>query len=130
MAVEVADPDRFCQTLVYQLLHGLPRLLNGGVARDDVLAVVGKAGGIALGGIDVFEGDGEMHDVEIEVVDAPVFELLFADGLDAVVVVEGIPELGDEEEVFAFDDAFFDGAGDTLAGFYLVAVICGELESM
>ena len=64
-----------------------------------------------------------MHDVEIEVVDAPVLELFFADGLHAWAVVEGVPEFGDEEEVGAFDEAVFDGAGDALAGFDFVAVI-------
>jgi hypothetical protein len=39
------------------------------------------------------------------------------------VVVEGIPEFGDEEEVRAFDETIFYGSGDTLTGFYFVAVI-------
>jgi hypothetical protein len=37
--------------------------------------------------------------------------------------VERVPELGDEEEVFAFDEAFFDGSGDAFASFFLVAVV-------
>ena len=40
------------------------------------------------------------------------------------MVVEGVPEFGDKEKVGAFDDAFFDGAGDALAGFLFVAVVC------
>ena len=56
-----------------------------------------------------------MDDVEVEVVDAPVLELLFADGLDAVVVVVGVPEFGDEKEIFSLHYAFLYGAGDTLA---------------
>ncbi len=64
-----------------------------------------------------------MHDVEVEVVDAPVCELLAADGLDSVAVVEGVPELGYEEKIFALDEAFLDGAGDAFAGFLFVAVI-------
>lgn len=95
------------------------------VARYDVFAIVGEAGWVALRGVDVLEGDGEVHDIEVKVVDAPVLKLLFADGLDAVVVVEGIPELGDKEEVFALDEAVFDSAGDALAAFLLVAVIWG-----
>jgi len=99
--------------------------LDGGGAGDDVLAVVGEAGGVAVRWVDVFQRDGEVHDVEVEVVDAPVLELLFADRLDAIVVVEGIPEFGDEVELFALDEAFFDGTGDSLAAFLLVAVVCG-----
>lgn len=64
-----------------------------------------------------------MHNVEVEVINSPVLELLFADGLDAIMIVEGIPEFGYEEEIGAFDNAFFDGAGDTLAGFLFVAVV-------
>ena len=69
-----------------------------------------------------------MHNVEVEVVDAPVLELLFADGLDAVVVVEGVPELGDEEEVGALDEAVFYGASYALATFLLVAVVCRSIR--
>lgn len=64
-----------------------------------------------------------MHDVEVEVIEAPVFELFFADGFDAGAVVERVPEFGDEEEVGAFDEAVFDGTGDALAGFDFVAVV-------
>jgi hypothetical protein len=37
--------------------------------------------------------------------------------------VKGVPELGDEEEVFTFDEAIFDSSGDPFAGFFLVAVV-------
>ena len=123
LAVEVADADRFGQALGHELLHRGPGLLGRGVAGDHVFAVVGEARWVALRGVDVFEGDWEVDDVEVEVVDAPVLELLFADWLDAVVVVVSVPEFGDEEEVGAFDYAFFDGAGDALAGFLFVAVV-------
>jgi hypothetical protein len=36
-----------------------------------------------------------VHDVEVEIVDAPVGKLLLGDGLDALAVVEGIPEFAD-----------------------------------
>jgi hypothetical protein len=65
-----------------------------------------------------------MHNVQVEVVDAPVGQLLPADGPDALLVVEGVPEFGDEEQVGALYEAFVDGAFDTLAGFFLVAVVC------
>ena len=85
--------------------------------------LVGEARRVSDRGVDVFEGDREMHDVEVEVINAPVLELLFADGLDAGTVVEGVPEFGHKEEVGAFDEAVFDGAGNTLTGFLLVAVV-------
>lgn len=73
--------------------------------------------------IDIFQSDGEVYDVQVKVVDAPVFELLAADGLDFVAFVEGVPEFGDEEEVLAFDEAIFDCASYAFAGFFLVSVI-------
>jgi hypothetical protein len=65
-----------------------------------------------------------VHDVQIEVVDTPVGELLSGDGLDLVGFVEAVPELGDDEELLALDDALLNGAGYTLAGFDFVAVVC------
>ena len=123
LAVEVADADGFGHTLAHKFLHGRPGLLDGSVARDDILAIVGETRRVALGGVHVFEGNGEVDDVKVEVFDAPVFELLFTDGLDSVVVVEGVPEFGDKEEVGAFDYALFDGAGDALTGFLFIAVV-------
>lgn len=69
-----------------------------------------------------------MHDVQIEVVDVPVGELLAADGLDFVAVVEAVPELGDDEEVLTLDETILDGAGNTLTALDLVAVVFGGLN--
>ena len=63
-----------------------------------------------------------MDVLEVEVVDAPVLKLVFANGCNALGVVEGVPELGDEEEIRATDEAFFYGARDTEADFEFVAV--------
>ena len=123
LAVEVTDTDALGQPLSLNFFHSRPRLLYAGLSRHDVLAVVGEAGGVSVGRVDIFEGDGEVDDVQVKVIDAPVFELFLADGLNFVAVVEGIPEFGDKEEIFALDQAFFDGAGNTLAGFYFIAVV-------
>ena len=125
LAVEVTDTDTLGQTFALDFLHGGPSFLDAGLAGDDILPVIGEAGRVAVGGVDVFEGDGEMDNVEVKVVDAPVFELFFANGLHFVAVVEGVPEFGDEEEVFAFYDAFLDGSGNPLAGFDFIAVVWG-----
>lgn len=129
LTVEIADADTLCQTFLRDRLHGRPRLLDGRGAGHNFLAVVGKAGRITVRRVDVFQGDGEMDDVQVEVVDAPVVELLLADRLDSIAVVKRIPELGDKEEVFALDEAFLDGAGDTLARLYFVAVILKQRQS-
>jgi hypothetical protein len=67
-----------------------------------------------------------MDQVQVEVVNSPVLELLLGDGLDLLVVVECLPELGDDEEVFALYKALLDGTGNTLASFDFVAVICED----
>ena len=124
-AVVVADADAAGQARGGERLHRVPRRLEArGCGRHAALGVV-PAGWVAGRRVDVLEGDGEVHDVEVEVVDAPVGELLLADGLDPLGVVEGVPELGDEEEVGALHEAVFDGAGDALAGFDFVAVVWG-----
>lgn len=71
-----------------------------------------------------------MHNVEVEVLDAPVGQLFAADGLDFVAFVERVPEFRDKEEVFAFDKAFFDSSGDTFARFFFVAVVCWLVLAM
>jgi hypothetical protein len=43
-----------------------------------------------------------------------------------LLLVVGLPELGDDEEVLALHDALLDGAGDTLTTLLLVAVICRD----
>ena len=129
LAVEVADADGFGQTLANKAFHSRPGLLDGSITGDNILAIIGEARWVSLRGVDVFEGDGEVDNVEVKVVDAPILKLLFADGLDTVMVVERVPELRDKEEVGALDYAFFDGAGDALAGFLFVSVVCKAISS-
>lgn len=95
LAIEVADSNTLRHPLLDEVFHGSPGFLDRGIALHNFLAVVGEAGRVADGGIDVFEGDGKVHDEEVKVVDSPVLKLLFADGRYAVVVVERVPELGD-----------------------------------
>lgn len=130
LAVEVADADALGQTFLLDFLHRGPCLLDASLSRNDVFAVIGEARGVPLRRVDVFEGDGEVDDVKVEVFEAPVFELLFADGLDLVAVVEGVPKFGDEEEVFALYDALFDRTGNTLAGLDLIAVVWRNQRSL
>jgi hypothetical protein len=97
--------------------------VDGGVGELD-LAVGGRpAGRVPHRGVEVLQGDGEVHDVQVKVVDAPIGELLAGDGLDLVGFVEAVPELGDDEELLALDEAVLDCAGYTLAGFDFVAVV-------
>ena len=70
-----------------------------------------------------------MDDVEVEVVNTPIFELLLADGLDFVMVVEGIPKLGDKEEIFALDYALLDSTGDTLTRLDFIPIVCTNIRN-
>jgi hypothetical protein len=64
---------------------------------------------------------------EVKVVDLPVGELSASDGLDVLLVVVSLPELGDDEEVLSLHDALLDGAGDTLTAGLLIAVVCCKI---
>jgi hypothetical protein len=120
----VGDTDALCQTLLLDSLHCLPCALEAGVAVLDLaLTVVEPTRGVPCLGRDVLERNREVDDPEIEVVNAPVSQLLPGDGLNLVVVVERLPKLGDNEKVLALHDALLDGAGNTLAGLDLVAVV-------
>jgi len=51
--------------------------------------------------------------------------LLAADGLDLLTLVESLPELADDKEIFALYEAFLDSASYTLTALNFVAVVCG-----
>jgi len=126
LSLEVGDTNGLGETLLNEVLHTLPGLLVGGLAPADLGAgiIVVPARGVADRGVDVLEGDGEVDEEEIEVVDLPVGELLAGDGLDVLLVVVCLPELGDDEEVLSLHDALLDGTGNTLTTGLLVAVVC------
>ena len=63
-----------------------------------------------------------MDEVQVEVVDVPVLKLAFADGANALRVMEGVPEFGDDEEFRASDEVLVYGTRDTEADLEFVAV--------
>lgn len=69
----------------------------------------------------------EMHDIKIEVLKTEILQLLSTHGLNALFLVKGVPQLGDDEEVFSLHHAFFDCSSYTLACFNFVPVILGFL---
>ena len=129
LTVEVTDADALGQAFLCYRLHCCPGLLDGGSTGHNVLVVVREAGWVTYRGIDILEGDGEMYNVQVEVINAPVVQLLLANRLHPVAVVEGVPELGNEEEVFALYEAVLDGTGDTLACLHFVAVVLKRRQS-
>lgn len=129
LSLEVGDTNGLGETLLNEVLHTLPGLLVGGLAPADLGAgiIVVPARGVADLGVDVLEGDGEVDEEEVKVVDLPVGELLAGDGLDVLLVVVSLPELGDDEEILSLHNALLDGTGDTLTTGLLVAVICWKI---
>ena len=123
LRAEVAHANAAGELLVDQRLHRRPRLVDGRVGQLDLTVGCCPAGRVAHAGVQVLQCDWEVHDVQVEVVDAPVGELLAADWLDFVAFVEAVPEFGDDEEFFTLDEAIFDGAGYALSAFDFVAVV-------
>lgn len=127
-ALEIGDTDRANELFLNQVLESAPGLKDGNVDGNNtlvnaVIALVGPSCGVVLVIINVFEGNREMDQEEIEVVEAPPLELLADNGFNLVLLVEGVPEFRGDEEVFAFNKAFINCALDTLASDLLVAVI-------
>jgi len=126
--VVVGNTNALGETLVNQLLHGLVCLGEGSLGEGDLVVLVGPAGRVADAGVDVLQGDGEVNDVQIKVVNAQVSELLLGNRLDLVGVVERVPELGNKEEFFTLDEAVLDSTGNTLANLLLIAVVTGTVK--
>lgn len=123
LSAEVADTDAASELLVDQRLHSLPCFLDGCFAKLDLAVGIGPSRRVALGRVDVFESDWEMDQEQVKVLNAQVCQLLARNGLDLVTVVEGVPKLGDHEELFALDQTILDGARNTLANLFFISVV-------
>jgi hypothetical protein len=139
-ALEVGDTDGLGEAEVDEALHRFPGLLDAGLALDNLALEIRPSRGVAVLGVDVLESHGEV-DVEYikvpgraglgtvslstgeNVLKTPPLELLADDGLDALLLVESVPKLGDDEEVLALHKTLIDGALDTDTSLLLVAVI-------
>ena len=113
---EVGDADRFRLAAFEGLFHGFPGVDVVRVARLDLVVLLGHEG-VAPG-----EGGGPVHEVEVEVVRAQVFEGGVDGRFDVVRVVRVVPELGRDEDFGAGDAAFLDGCAD--GGFGPVDASC------
>lgn len=123
-ALEVRNSDALGKLLVDQRLHCLPSLLDRRVAELVILLTVeSPSRRVADLGVNVFQGDWEMDVEEIEVLNTPISELLAGNWLDLLLVVEAVPQLGDDEKILALHQAFLDSTGNTLASLDLVSVI-------
>jgi hypothetical protein len=60
---------------------------------------------------------------EENILKSPPLQLFPDNGFHALLLVEGVPELGNNEEVLALHQALVNGSLDTLARLLLVPVI-------
>jgi hypothetical protein len=139
--LEVGDTDRLGKTKVDKVLHSLPGLLNGGLALNDLSIEGVPPGRVAILGVDILESYGEVDVEDIKVaetkrwalpserrqnsysLDSPPFELLTGNGLNALLLVEGVPELGDDDQVLTLDETLGDCALDALTSTLLISVV-------
>lgn len=86
LALEVGDAEAAGEALVDEGLHGRPGLADGGLGQDHLgVGVVREpAGRVAHGRVDVGLAHGEVHHVEVKVVEAPVLELAPRNRLDTL----------------------------------------------
>ena len=65
----------------------------------------------------------KVHDVQIKILESEILQLLPTDRLNSFLLMEGIPELRDDEEILSFDQTIFDCSGNALACFDFVSVV-------
>lgn len=102
-----------------------------GIESDEVGAWKGKCGTYWVAQslwVDVFEGNWEVDQVQVDVAKSPGFVLCLChlDGMFPLVVV--VPQLGGDEDVLALDKALFDSSLDTLARLLLVLIVVCTIE--
>jgi len=122
--LEVGDTNGLGKTLVGELLHRLPGLLDGNVDLLDRTVGIMPAARVNILRIDVLGRDREVDEEQVEVVNTPPLELLAADRLDPLGLVEGVPQFRDNEELFTLHDALVESTFHALATLLLVGVIC------
>ena len=78
---------------------------------------------------DELETDWEMDQVEVQVVDAEILHALLASGLDVLLSVESVPQLGGDPKVLSLHETFVDGLLDSFSDLNLVSIIARSVEA-
>ena len=125
---EIGDSDLFGESGIDEFFHGTPGVGVGDFNRGHGIASGGPAGRIHFGERDVFEGDGEVDEEEVELLEAKIGEGAFAGGPDVLGFVVGVPELAGDPEVVAAAESGIEGAGDTFADEGFISVVGGAVE--
>lgn len=96
--VEVGDTNVAGLAVFNDLLEFAPAVLDGGAFIGElVLAGLDPAGGrVGFSDGSVLTGDREVDQVQVDVVETQVLELLVKGRADVILVVVGVPQLGDD----------------------------------
>lgn len=130
VGVDVAAADVSREFLLDEGLHCVPGVLVASLRIENHLLVIGVhplGRVLALDGHELLS-DGEVNQVEIQVLELQILEGLLAGEFDLVGSVESVPQLGDDEKILSLDEALRDGAFDALTDLLLVTVVTSTVE--
>ena len=95
--MKVAYTNGLGQAFVDEGLESSVSFLDGSFRLYGFSLEVGPAGRVRIGWVNVFESNRKVDVEEVKVVETPPFELFPCDGLNTILFMEGIPQLGGDE---------------------------------
>lgn len=113
--------------LLVELGHGLPCVDNGNAVEHLDIAVVTEREEVLVNIARLVEGDGEVDEVKVEVVEAELSKAVIKGRSNVLGSVLRVPELGGDEDVLTLDalaESSLEGIGNLL----LVAVDLGQIN--
>ena len=123
LAVPVAPPDVPDQPFVHEALHGRPGVshryrleLHPLLLRAGVVYPLGRVADIEG---DELEADGEVYEVEVEIVEAEVLETLPACGLHMLRVVVSVPQLRGHEQILPLTESASNAVSDATSDLWI-----------
>lgn len=130
---EVRDSDISGETGFLTFFHGLVgHLVSNSFLNDHLVfsfRIVSPLRWVSDLGVDVLEGDGEVDDVHINVVELEVAQGFPEGFLNSIGVMVGLPKLGDDEKIFSLDSSGFKNALNSFSNFLLVSVIGSSIKA-
>lgn len=133
LELEVGDSDVLSETSFLASFHGvISRLVSYSFLELEAfnfsVRLMDPFWGVSDLGVDVLKSNGEVDDVKIEVSETEVLQRSLKSWSDMLSLVEGVPKLGDNEEVFSLDSSGLDDATDSFSDFLLVSIITSSIE--
>jgi len=128
--VDVAAADVSRHLVVNERLHCVPGVLVASLIVENHRVVIGVHPLRRILALNSHEllGNGEVNQVQIEVLKLQICEGLLAGHFNLISSVEGVPQLADDEKIFSINETFSDGAFDTFTDFLLITVVTGTVE--